>query len=117
MDLNQAVAKHLEWKTTLRTAITRQANLDVKTVSADNCCELGKWLHGDAKKQFSNLNSYKNTLQKHAEFHTEAGRVATAINSKKYAEAETMLGAGTAYAKASTAVGIAIGSFKQEAGL
>jgi hypothetical protein len=42
MDLNQAVAQHLEWKTKLRTVITRQENLDVKTVSADNCCELGQ---------------------------------------------------------------------------
>lgn len=117
MDLTQAVAKHVEWKTKLRTAIAKKETMDVATVSADNCCEFGQWLHGDAKAKMSGLAAYKDTLNKHAVFHKEAGKVAAAINAKKYTEAEAMLGAGTAYVTASTAVGIAINNFKKEAGL
>lgn len=49
MDLNNAIAKHSEWKTKLRSAITRKETLDASTISKDNCCDLGKWLHGEAK--------------------------------------------------------------------
>ncbi|MFZ6751687.1 CZB domain-containing protein [Undibacterium sp. Ren11W] len=117
MDLSLAVAKHVEWKTKLRSAIIKKETLDAASISADNCCELGKWLHGDAKAKMSGLASYKDTLSKHAVFHKEAGKVASAINAQKYAEAEAMLGAGTAYAAASSAVGVAIGAFKKEAKL
>lgn len=117
MDLTQAVAKHVEWKTRLRAAISKKEQLDVATVSSDNCCELGKWLHGPAKGSFGTLTTYTDTVLKHASFHKEAGKVATAINAQKFQEAESMLSSGTAYAAASSAVGIAIANLKKEAGL
>ncbi|MBR7800872.1 CZB domain-containing protein [Undibacterium fentianense] len=117
MDLTQAVAKHVEWKTKLRAAIAKKEQLDEKTISADNCCDLGKWLHGAAKPSVGTLPAYKDTVLKHAAFHKEAGKVASAINAKKFTEAEAMLGNGTAYASASTAVGIAIANLKKEAGM
>ena len=117
MDLTQAVSAHVAWKAKLRTAISKKETMDINTISADNCCEFGKWLHGEAKAKMSGLAAYKDTLSKHATFHKEAGKVATAINARKYPEAEAMLGAGTEYATASTAVSIAINNFKKEAGL
>lgn len=117
MDLTQAVAKHVEWKTRLRTAISKKEKMDVATVSADNCCDLGKWLHGPAKSSLGSMQAYKNTVSAHANFHKEAGKVASAINAQKFTEAESMLGAGTAYAAASSAVGVAIASLKKEANL
>jgi methyl-accepting chemotaxis protein len=116
MDLTQAVSAHVAWKTKLRTAISKKETMDINTISADNCCEFGKWLHGEAKAM-SGLAAYKDTLSKHATFHKVAGKVATAINARKYLEAEAMLGADTEYATASTAVSIAISNFKKEAGL
>jgi hypothetical protein len=117
MDLENAVAKHAEWKTKFRGAITKQEQMDASTISKDNCCDLGKWLHGEAKSKFSALNSYKDCVTKHALFHTEAGKVASAINSRKYSEAESMINAGTIYASASSAVGVAILKLKKEAAL
>ena len=117
MDLNDAVAKHAEWKTKFRSAITKKEQMDASTISKDNCCELGKWLHGEAKQKFSVLGSYKDCVSKHALFHTEAGKVASAINAQKYSEAEAMLNAGTVYASASSAVGVAIMKFKKEANI
>lgn len=117
MDLTQAIAKHVEWKTRLRSAISKKEQMDVNTVAADNCCELGKWLHGPAKSSYGSLQSYKNTVSAHASFHKEAGKVASAINAQKFTEAESMLGAGTPYASASGAVGVAIANFKKEANI
>jgi len=117
MDLENAISKHSEWKTKFRSAISKKEQMDVATISKDNCCDLGKWLHGDAKSSYSNLTSYIDCVRKHAAFHTEAGKVATAINSKKYTEAETMLGSGTTYSQVSSDVGVAIMRLKKEAKL
>lgn len=117
MDLDSAIGKHAEWKLKFRSAISKKESMDAETIKKDNCCELGKWLHGEAKTKFGRLVSHTDCVQKHAVFHTEAGKVAIAINAKKYVEAEAMINAGTTFAQASSAVGVAIMKLKKEAGL
>lgn len=115
MNLNDAIQAHAQWKVKLRGAIQNQEQLDVKSISVDNCCPLGQWLHGDAKSQYSGLGSYADLVKKHAVFHQEAGKVATEINAKNYPKAESMLGSGTSYMSASSQVGVAIMALKKEA--
>jgi len=117
MDLDSAIEKHAVWKTKFRSAISKKESMDASTISKDNCCDLGKWLHGEAKTKFSSLQSHYACVAKHAAFHLEAGKVAQAINAKKFAEAEAMLNSGTPYASASSAVGVAIMQLKKEAKL
>jgi methyl-accepting chemotaxis protein len=107
MDLNSAVQKHAEWKTKLRSAIARQEQMDIVTLSRDDCCELGEWLHGDGRARFGRLDAHADCLLKHKAFHTEVSKVATAVNAKRYAYAEGLLGAATPYAKASSALSVA----------
>ena len=114
MDLDQAIGKHAEWKTKFRVAISKKETLDETTISQDNCCELGKWLHGESKAKFSKFASHADCIRKHAAFHVEAGKVARMINEKKYTEAEAQLGANTAYSNASNVVGVAIIGLKKE---
>ncbi|MBK7365120.1 MAG: CZB domain-containing protein [Nitrosomonas sp.] len=114
MDLNQAIEKHAEWKIRFRTAITKHESMDVGTISKDNCCELGKWLHGIGKAKFSNLPSFMLCISNHAKFHVEAGKIAQTINAKKYTEAEAMLSTGTSYSLASSGVGVAIIQLKKD---
>ncbi|HMM70878.1 MAG TPA: CZB domain-containing protein [Rhodocyclaceae bacterium] len=117
MDLTQAIQKHAEWKLKLRSAIANKEKMDVATISKDNCCELGKWLYGDGTAKFGAMASYATCVRKHAAFHVEAGKVARAINDGQYTAAESMLGAGTPYTAASSAVGVAIMALKKESGL
>lgn len=117
MDLDNAVAKHSEWKTKFRVAIAKQETMDAATISKDNCCDLGKWLHSEGKSQFGHLTSHVECVQKHAVFHKEAGKVAAEINAKKFAQAEAMIVSGTPYAKISMEVGVAISRLKKEANL
>lgn len=117
MDLTQAIQAHTEWKLKLRTAIARDETLDVAKISADDCCPLGTWLHGEAKSKFAHLGSYTKCVANHAAFHKEAGKVAQRVNMKRFAEAEEMLHAGSAFAHASTAVGTAIIHLRTECGL
>jgi methyl-accepting chemotaxis protein len=116
MDLSTAIQKHAEWKTKFRSAMMKHEQLDVATIAKDNCCDLGKWLHGEAKDQYGQLGSHMECVKKHAEFHTEAATVALEINKKDYPKAETMLAVGTSYTTASTAVGNAIMRLKKEIG-
>ena len=117
MDLDSAIAKHAEWKVKFRTAITKKESMDAETIARDNCCELGKWLHGGAQNEYARLSSLSNCIAKHAAFHVEAGKVARTINTQKFSQAEAMIGAGTPYAQASNEVGVAIIGLKKEAGL
>lgn len=117
MNLDQAIKKHTEWKLKFRSAINKRETMDAVTIAKDNCCELGKWLHGEAKTKLGKLASYTQCVAKHAEFHTEASKVAHAINAKKFAEAEAMLNSGAPYMKISSAVGVSILALKKESGM
>ena len=87
MDLDTAIQKHAEWKMKFRSAMSQHESMDAATIAKDNCCELGKWLHGDGKTKFGKLSSHGGCVSSHAAFHVEAGKVAQAINAKKYTEA------------------------------
>lgn len=115
MNLDSAIQKHMEWKVKFRTAISKQEQMDAVTIGKDNCCDLGKWLHGEGKTQCSSLASYATVLNKHAMFHVEAGKVASAINAKKYTEAEAMLGGSSPFSAVSGEVGVALMRLKKEA--
>lgn len=117
MDLGHAIQKHAEWKLKFRTAIARQDTMDVATIARDDCCELGTWLRGDGKRLFGEMQSYLSCVQRHAAFHAEAAKVAQAINGKRFTQAEAMLDGESAYADASSAVGVAIMKLKKEAAL
>jgi methyl-accepting chemotaxis protein len=94
-------------------AIDKHEKVDAGSIGKDNCCDLGKFLHGAGKAQLGALPSYALCVAKHAEFHREAGRVAQVINDGKYAEADKLLD-GKTYAAASFAVVTAIGTMKRE---
>lgn len=117
MDLTDAIKAHSDWKLKLRGAIVAQSTLDAESIAKDNCCALGKWLHGESKPTLGGLSTHKDCVRLHAEFHKEAGKVATAINSGQYAKAESMLASGAPYATASNAVVIGIGALKRQAKL
>ena len=117
MDLSKAIEAHGEWKVKFRQAINGKESLDAATIAADDRCNLGKWLHGEAKTKFANLKSYAECVAMHAAFHKCAGNVAQAINARKYAEAQSMIGVGSDYLKASVAVSGAIFALKKETGL
>jgi hypothetical protein len=116
MDLDAAIAAHAQWKVRLRTAIREKQSLDAKTLSKDDQCPLGQWLHREARARLAGLNGYAPCLQAHAAFHTEAAKVAAAVNSAKYDEALAMLDS-TAYGQASSKVVLTLAALRKEAGL
>ena len=115
MDLDSALAKHSEWKKTFRIAIYRQLEVDADTIARDDCCELGKWLHGEGQRQFGKLDSFAKCIASHRQFHIEAGKIACAINAKKFREAESMLANGSQYVNITALIVSAILKLKADA--
>lgn len=115
MNFEEARKKHAEWRFTFRSAITTKATLDAEAIAKDNCCDLGKWLYGDAKIKFAKYPSYTECVKKHAQFHVEASKVARVINARKYDEAQALLGMGTGFSSASGAIGSALDTLEKDA--
>lgn len=116
INLDEAIKAHANWKNKLRAAISRQEQLDVDTVSRDDCCEMGKWLHGGGKAKFGSRPRFVELLQAHRGFHQEAGKVARKVNQGAYEEADKMLNSDTGYSRASHKVTQLIVQFGREIG-
>lgn len=116
MNLDVAIQKHTEWRMKFRKAMQSKETMDAGAISKDNCCDLGKWLYGDGAKECGSCSTFQPLITAHKNFHVEAGKVAAAINAKKFAEAEKMIGPGSDYLKASTVTGGAILKLKHELG-
>lgn len=117
MNLDTAVQTHAQWKTKLRSAIAKHEQLDLITLSRDDCCELGQWLHGEGRSSYGRLASHATCVHKHVAFHSEVTKVAKAVNAQQFAAAEGMLDAGTPYAKASSALSVSFLQLRKEAGI
>lgn len=113
MDFKAAIEKHGAWKIKFRMAITERGTMDASSIAVDNVCDLGKWLHGSESASCRGLGTFPELIAAHRAFHQEAGKIAQAINGKRYAEAETMLN-GTSYGSASQRVGAAIMACQRE---
>ncbi|MBS0249196.1 MAG: CZB domain-containing protein [Proteobacteria bacterium] len=114
INLDAAIDKHAEWKVKLRRAISNQEQLDAATITKDDCCQLGQWLHGDGKSRYGSSGEFEKLKALHRSFHAEAGRIAALINERRYDEAEKALSNGKAYAKASDTVISAIMALKRK---
>ena len=117
IDLNSAIKAHADWKLKLRHAITAHETLDAETVARDDCCALGKWVHGPDGKKFGHFPVFSELVRQHADFHQEAGQVARTINQQEYAKASRMLEAHAPFSKASQVVIHAIRQLKSDAGI
>ncbi len=113
MNLDEAIAAHQNWKVKFRRAIDEKQQLDVPTISRDNCCDLGKWLHGMGKMAHGMQPQFQALVSKHRDFHAEAGKVAGLINAKCFDAAEKAISGASSYTTASNSVALAINALKK----
>lgn len=115
LTLERAFAAHQQWKAKLQESVSERTTLDVSTIRRDDCCDLGKWLHSDARAAYGHKPEFKSLLAKHASFHLVASVVAGIINTKQYDEATAMLQDYSLFSTASADVGMAIMALKKAA--
>jgi len=109
-DLRLAIAKHMEWKTTLRNAALHGGELDVETIQRDDCCALGKWLHGDGTRQWQREAKFVDLIDKHRDFHMCAAQVAQTIKTQGQDAGIRLLQGGSKFSQCTQAVVVAIKS-------
>ena len=114
INLDNAIKAHADWRSKLRTAAKQHEQLDADTISRDDCCELGKWIHGAGSSSYGGKPTFVALIGAHAQFHQEAGKVARCVNQGDSAKAEQMLESGTGFGRASGEVGRLIVQFKGE---
>ncbi|HJW72349.1 MAG TPA: CZB domain-containing protein [Geothrix sp.] len=93
MDFRKAITAHLQWKSRLAMFLQGDSSewLDPNTVGKVDQCELGKWLHGEAKSKFDNSLEYRGLLETHATFHRCAAEIVKWTLSGDKAEATRLL--------------------------
>ncbi|GAA6141883.1 methyl-accepting chemotaxis protein [Hydrogenophaga sp. 5NK40-0174] len=115
-ELSDAIESHVQWKARLRNAAAHGSELDPKTISRDDCCALGKWLHGDGRARWGGLPQFTALVEQHASFHKEAGRVAGLVMSGDKDGAMQALANGSVYAKATQSTLLAITALQNAQG-
>jgi len=113
LDVDKVIAAHGQWKTKFRAAISRHEQLDADTIARDDCCELGKWIHGPIKLRLDKHPRFTELLRGHQGFHQEAGNIAKIINQKHFEKAAALLEYGSPFARASTEVTRMLGALKR----
>ena len=94
LDFDRAIEFHHQWRVKLRNSIARKLKVDVETLRRDDCCDLGRWLHGTVAQRCGSNPVFTRLLKQHREFHQEAGKLGELINQKKFREAEAQIGPG-----------------------
>jgi len=93
LDMKAALDAHISWTHRLEGKLngTNPERLHITIVASDWHCELGKWIHGSAKKRFGALPEYEELRQVHAEFHHKAGEILKSVSDASTEEARVNL--------------------------
>ncbi len=77
LNFREAVAAHMKWRSRLESFIRgeSQEDLKVESVSVDNLCVLGKWIHGEGQARFGASPEFIELREEHARFHRCAGGI------------------------------------------
>ena len=113
INLDNAIEAHADWHKKLRNAASKYEQLDAETIGRDDCCEMGKWLHGAGSSKFGGKPVFVYLIAGHRDFHVEAGKVARVVDQGGD-QVEQMMSSGSPFSTASNEVGRLIILLKRE---
>jgi hypothetical protein len=112
VNFDDALKAHVSWKMKLQGYLLKPDNsIDVAALSADNQCELGKWIYGDGSKYEGEVE-FRRLKAAHEKFHKAAGNVVQRANSGQNVRSEVELGSASQFSLSSQAVVSAIMALK-----
>ncbi|MEZ5646424.1 MAG: methyl-accepting chemotaxis protein [Burkholderiaceae bacterium] len=112
INVDSFIDAHRQWKVKLRDAIENRETVDVATLSRDDCCALGKWLHGDGQRLAARA-SFSELVDRHRHFHQVAAGVGELVNGRRFQDATDALAPGTPFSTATTDVVMVLSSAKR----
>ncbi len=112
MNFDDALKAHVSWKMKLQGYLLQpNGSINAEDLSADNKCELGKWIYGDGSKYAGEVE-FRRLKTAHERFHKAAGGVVTRANSGQNVRSEVELGSASEFSLSSQAVVSAIMALK-----
>ncbi|WP_366913193.1 methyl-accepting chemotaxis protein [Rhodoferax sp.] len=100
IDFDASIAKHQQWRVTLRNAVLKRTQLDANQIRRDDCCDLGKWIYGGGSRRWGNMPDFARLVEAHKTFHNEAAKVADVANRGQSDQANQMLETGSSFVEA-----------------
>ena len=104
MKIEDAIMAHARWKTRLTGYLGNpDGSISIQDLGADNRCELGKWIHGEAAQAVppADLAPLKAA---HAKFHRAAAEVVRKVDSGTADGSDALIGFKSEFGSASLAV-------------
>ena len=91
LELSQARAAHLTWKSRIRAYLDGEQTLNSHEVDDPKSCRFGGWYYGAAKEHCAHLSSFRPLEQPHNELHSLLGRIVGLQQAGKGQEAHALL--------------------------
>ena len=96
----RGIVAHSRWKWRLRNYIDgTSAALNASLAEKDDGCELGRWLHGDARQELIPVLRGE-VLEKHAAFHRAVADLVRLVQAGRHSDARASLGCEGGYSAA-----------------
>ncbi|ACB34586.1 hypothetical protein Lcho_2321 [Leptothrix cholodnii SP-6] len=105
LDFGRAMRVHQQWKSRLVDVLdgADDKRYRMEQVRRDDCCELGRWLHGPGCTHYGHLPSFRKLVLSHRAFHVAAADVLATHQAGQTEAARNMIESGL-YAKFSVRV-------------
>jgi len=113
LDFDKVIGAHAQWKSKLRSAISRKEQLNAADIARDDLCELGRWIHSCDSAKSAGIGLFSALMAEHKQFHRCAGEVAHVINQQNYKKAEEMITPKSKFSEASNVVIATLGRMKR----
>lgn len=94
LDFATALAAHQAWRARLLDLLADPAREDAPdpvTVGRDDCCSLGRWLHGEGKARFGVGPQFATLVAEHRAFHGTAADIVRRLQARKLEEASRLI--------------------------
>jgi len=115
VDFDEVIAAHQQWRVTLRNAVLKKTRVDVDQLRRDDCCVLGRWLHGSGRR-WAAAPGFRQLMESHRTFHLEAAKVGQAVNEGQTERAAKMLESGATFVEMGKEVTQALRTLRDEIG-
>jgi hypothetical protein len=102
--VDDAILAHARWKTRLISYLNQpDGSINVGELGADDRCELGKWIHGEASRVISR-GDLAPLQTAHAKFHRAAADVVRKVDGGTAANSDSLIGLHSEFGAASLSV-------------
>ena len=94
LDFASALAAHQAWRARVLDLLAKPDKEEVPdpvTVGRDDCCTLGRWLHGEGKTRFGVGPQFAILVAEHRGFHRTAAEIVGLLQARKLEEASRLI--------------------------